>query len=83
MKSVAVSEESRARDMPPDLWWDRKLELGPDDHLMLLAWWVLSMEIWQQDQRELRQRLVELEAEVARMKRKEKGKGKEKEDAEE
>jgi len=80
LKPVAVSEKSRAVNMPPDQWWDRKLEPGPDDHLMLLVWWAASMEIWQRDQRELRQRVVELEV---RMNRQEKGKGKEKEDAKE
>jgi len=80
LKPVTVLEKSRVVNMPPDQWWDRKLELGPDDHLMSLARWVASVEIWQRDQRELRWRVVELEA---RMNRQEKGKGKEKEDAEE
>jgi len=80
LKPVAVSEKSRVVNMPPDQWWDRKLEPGLDDHLMSLAWWAASIEIWQRDQRELRRRVVELEA---RMNRQEKGKGKEKEDAEE
>ena len=80
LKPVAVSEKSRALGTPPDQWWDRKLEPGPDDHLMLLARWAASVEIWQRDQRELWWRVVELEA---RMNRQEKGKGKEKEDAEE
>ena len=80
LKPVAVSEKSRAVNMPPDQWWDRKLEPGPDDHLMSLAQWAASMEIWQRDQRELRWRVVKLEV---RMNRQEKGKGKEKEDAEE
>jgi len=82
LKPIAVSEKSRAVNMPPDQWWDRKLEPGLDDHLMSLVWWAASVEIWQRDQRELQQRVVELEA---RMNRQEKGKGKEKEkeDAEE
>jgi len=80
LKPVAVSEKSRVVNMPPDQWWDRKLGPGPDDHLMSLARWAASIEIWQRDQRELRRRVVKLEA---RMNRQEKGKGKEKEDAEE
>jgi len=80
LKPVAVSEKSRVLGTPPDQWWDRRLEPGPDDHLMLLAQWAASIEIWQQDQRELRWRVVKLEA---RMNRQEKGKGKEKEDVEE
>jgi len=87
---VAVSEKSRAVNMPPDQWWDRKLELGLDDHLMSLAQWAASIEIWQRDQRELRQRVYKLEKEreklkerVAKLEKKGKGKGKEKEDAEE
>jgi len=60
--------------MPTDQWWDRKLEPGPDDHLMSLARWAVSVEIWQRDQRELWRRVVKLEA---RMNRQEKGKGKE------
>ena len=82
LKPIVVSEETRARAMAPDLWWDRKLDPGPDDHFMSLAQWASSVEIWQREQRELRRRVVELEAKVARMERKEKGKGKE-EDAEE
>jgi len=80
LKPVAVSEKSRAVNMPPDQWWDRKLEPGPDDHLMSLARWAASVEIWQRDQRELWRRVVKLEV---RMNRQEKGKRKEKEDAEE
>ena len=98
LKPVVVLEETRARAMAPDLWWDRKLDPGPDDHFMLLAWWVSSVEMWQQDQRELRQRVVELEQgeklkelerEVKRLRKrvaeleKGKGKGKEKENVEE
>jgi len=80
LKPVAVLEKSRVVNMPLDQWWDRKLEPGPDDHLLSLVRWAASVEIWQRDQRELWQRVVELEA---RMNRQEKGKGKEKEDAEE
>ena len=90
LKPITVSEKSRAVNMPPDQWWDRKLEPGLDDHLMSLAQWVASVEIWQRDQRELRQRGYELEKEreklkerVAKLEKKGKGKGKEKEDAEE
>ena len=80
LKPVTVLEKSRALGTHPDQWWDRKLEPGLDDHLMSLAQWAASMEIWQRDQRELRRRVVKLEV---RMNRQEKGKGKEKEDAEE
>jgi len=89
LKPIAVSEKSRALSTPPDQWWDRKLEPGPDDHLMSLAWWVVSVEIWQRDQRELQWRVYKLEKEreklkerVAKLEKKGKGKGKEKEDAE-
>jgi len=89
LKPVAVSEKSRALGTPPDQWWDRKLEPGPDDHLMSLARWAASVEIWQRDQRELRRRVYELEEEreklkerVAKLEKKGKGKGKEKENAE-
>jgi len=89
LKPVAVLEKSRVLGTPPDQWWDRKLEPGPDDHLMSLARWVASVEIWQQDQRKLRQRVYELEEEreklkerVAKLEKKGKGKGKEKENAE-
>jgi len=90
LKPVIVSEKSRSLDVSPDQWWDRKLELGPDDHLMSLAQWAASVEIRQRDQRELRRRVYELEKEreklkerVAKLEKKRKGKGKEKEDAEE
>jgi len=82
MKPLMVSEKRRALNISLPQWWDRKLELGPDDHLMSLAWWVASMERWQREQRELQERVFELEEEMARMKRKVKGKGKEKEDVE-
>jgi len=89
LKPVAVSEKSRALGTPPDQWWDRKLEPGPDDHLMLLVRWAASVEIWQRDQRELRRRVYELEEEreklkerVVKLEKKGKGKGKEKENAE-
>jgi len=75
MKPVIVLEKSRALDNSPHQWWDRELELGPDDHLMSLVQWAASMEMWQ--------RVLKLEVVVARMKRKAKGKGKEKEDVEE
>jgi len=90
LKPVIVSEKSRSLDISPDQWWDRKLEPGLDDHLMSLAQWAASMEIWQMDQRELQQRVYELEKEreklkerVAKLEKKGKGKGKEKEDVEE
>ena len=99
LKPIVVSEETRAHAMAPDLWWDRKLDPGPDDYFMSLAWWVSSMEMWQQDQRELWWRVVELEQgervkelekevkrlqeRVAELEKKRKGKGKEKENAEE
>jgi len=89
LKPVAVSEKSRVLGTPLDQWWDRKLEPGPDDHLMSLARWAASVEIWQRDQRELRQRVYKLEEEreklkerVAKLEKKGKGKGKEKENAE-
>jgi len=89
LKPVVVSEKSRSLDVSLDQWWDRKLEPGPDDHLMLLVRWAASVEIWQRDQRELRQRVYKLEEEreklkerVAKLEKKGKGKGKEKENAE-
>jgi len=89
LKPVIVSEKSRSLDVSPDQWWDRKLEPGLDDHLMSLARWAASIEIWQRDQRELRRRVYELEEEreklkerVAKLEKKGKGKGKEKENAE-
>jgi len=99
LKPVVVSEETRACTMAMDLWWDRKLDPGLDDHFMSLVWWVSSMEIWQWEQRELRWRVVKLEQgekvkelerevkrlreRVAELEKKRKGKGKEKENAEE
>jgi len=47
LKPVTVSEKHRALGTPPDQWWDRKLEPGLDDHLMSLARWAVSVEIWQ------------------------------------
>jgi len=79
---MPILRKRRVLNVSPHQWWDRKLELGPDDHLMLLVQWAASMERWQREQRELQWRVFELE-EVVRMKRKVKGKGKEKEDAEE
>ena len=37
LKPVIVLEKSRSLDVSPDQWWDRKLEPGPDDHLMSLV----------------------------------------------
>jgi len=68
LKPVTVSEKSRVVNMPPDQWWDRKLELGPDDHLMSLAQWAVSIEIWQRDQRELQWRVYKLEKEREKLK---------------